>query len=69
MQRLEAAGHAYRLRNRTCSVVVGVQEKIAYLRAQAEMELKSAQQRLEQLEQQAAAARQAFTLHLDAAAE
>lgn len=45
------------------------QEKIAYLRAQAEMELKSAQQRLEQLEQQASAARQAFTLHLNAAAE
>ncbi|PRW05825.1 E3 ubiquitin- ligase SHPRH [Chlorella sorokiniana] len=45
------------------------QEKIAYLRAQAEMELKSAQQRLEQLEQQAAAARQAFTLHLNAAAD
>lgn len=46
-----------------------VQEKISYLRAQAEMELKSAQQRLEQVEQQAAAARQAFTLHLNAAAE
>lgn len=46
-----------------------LQEKVAYLRAQAEMELQSAQQRLEQVEQQAAAARQAFTLHLDAATE
>lgn len=45
------------------------QEKAAYLRAQAEMELTSAQQRLEQLQQQAEAARAAFTLHLGAATE
>lgn len=45
------------------------QEKMAYLRAQAEMELQGAQQRLEQVQQQADAARQAFALHLDAAAE
>jgi len=49
--------------------IVNLQEKISYLRAQAEMELQSAQQRLEQLHQQADAARQAFRLHLEAAAE
>lgn len=42
---------------------------MAYLRKQAEMEMMGAQQRLEQLQAQAAAARQAFTAHLEAAEE
>ena len=47
----------------------GLQEKVSYLRSQAEMELQGAQQRLGQVQQQADAARQAFTLHLEAATE
>jgi ElaB/YqjD/DUF883 family membrane-anchored ribosome-binding protein len=46
-----------------------VQEKAAYLRSQAEMELAQARQRLEQVQQVAEAARQAFQLHLEAATE
>jgi hypothetical protein len=46
-----------------------LQEKVSYLRSQAEMELQAAQQRLGQLQQQADAAKQAFALHLAAATE
>ena len=46
-----------------------LQEKVAYLRSQAEMDVRSAQQRLEQVQQQADAARQAFRLQFEAAAE
>ena len=46
-----------------------LQEKVSYLRSQAEMELQAAQQRLAQLQQQAGADKQAFTLHLTAATQ
>jgi hypothetical protein len=45
------------------------QEKVAFLRSQAEMELTSARQRLEQVQQQADAARAAFRHHLQGALE
>jgi hypothetical protein len=50
-------------------LIAALQEKVSYLRSQAEMELQAAQQRLGQLQQQADAARQAFSLHLAAATE
>lgn len=45
-----------------------LQEKVSYLRSQAEMELTSAQQRLEQVQKVAEEARRAFCLHFEEAA-
>lgn len=58
-----------RTRASTLPRAAAVQDKVSYLRSQAQMELTSAQQRLEQVHAQADAARQAFHLHLEAAAE
>lgn len=46
-----------------------LQDKVGYLRSQAEMELTSAQQRLEQVQGAAEEARRAFRLHWKEAAE
>ena len=50
-------------------VRTALQEKVSYLRSQAEMDFTSAQQRLEQVQKAAEEARRAFRLHFAEAAE